>query len=640
MEDLDRAVTTVVERCLGVTEGEGVLVVADPGNAALGDALMRAARAAGGDAVLTILPPNPRRGTEPPPTVAAALAAADVFIAPCLPSLSHTTARKRASEGGTRGATMPGVTADLLARLMSADFDAMSARCHAVAGLLADADDAHLTCARGTDMRFDLRGRPAIADDGVLTARGAFGNLPCGEGFASPAGGEGTIAASSLLDSLPDEPVLLTVRDGRLDTAEGERRGGVPRAPRRARTARAQPRRARRRHERPRHAHRQHARGREDPRHDTRRVRRKRRDRRHGDRPRPRGRHRARPEPLDRLDAGARRWPLAALMSESTSPTTGERVQRAMDDHADTLLTIPNVSEGRDPAAIAAIGAAFASAGARLLDAHADPDHHRSVYTLAAPVGEIAQTLVAGARECVRWIDLREARGSHPHVGALDVAPVVYLDAARRGAACAEALVAGEELGREGLAVFLYGELAGGRTRAELRRGGVQALAERVAAGEHRPRLRPPRDRPAGRRGARRGATPARRLQHRARAARDARRRAGDRRADPRGRDGGTARRARARPDAARTGGTSHKSRRTSRTTTRVPLAKLVAAIALHADVAGLRARRPRAARGVRGLPRRRPGPQPAHDRGLARALTPARHARRRPWRGRKRRNP
>jgi leucyl aminopeptidase (aminopeptidase T) len=222
MDDLDQAVRTVVERCLGVRAGESVLVVADPGNATLGDALMRAARAIGGDAVLMILPPDPSRGTEPPPTVAAALAA-DVFIAPCLPSLSHTSARKRASEGGARGATMPGVDADLLARLMSADFDAMSARCRAVADLLAASDDAHLTCARGTDMRFDLRGRPAIADDGDLTARGAFGNLPCGEGFASPAGGEGTIAASSIDQRLVDEPVLLTVRDGRLDSATGER---------------------------------------------------------------------------------------------------------------------------------------------------------------------------------------------------------------------------------------------------------------------------------------------------------------------------------------------------------------------------------------------------------------------------------
>jgi glutamate formiminotransferase/glutamate formiminotransferase/formiminotetrahydrofolate cyclodeaminase len=91
------------------------------------------------------------------------------------------------------------------------------------------------------------------------------------------------------------------------------------------------------------------------------------------------------------------------------------------------------------------------------------------------------------------WIDLRMARGSHPHVGALDVAPIVYLDAARRGAACAEALVAGEELGRAGLPVFLYGVLADGRSRADLRRGGRMTLRERVEGGELTPDFGPHR---------------------------------------------------------------------------------------------------------------------------------------------------
>ena len=155
-----------------------------------------------------------------------------------------------------------------------------------------------------------------------------------------------------------------------------------------------------------------------------------------------------------------------------------------MNPHPATLLAIPNVSEGRDAAVIEAIGAAFASTGARLLDVHSDADHHRSVYTLAGEIGELAPALVAGALQARARIDLRSERGSHPHVGALDVVPVVYLDAVRRGAACAEALVAGEELGRAGFAVFLYGVLADGRTRAQLRRGGVSALAQRVAAGE------------------------------------------------------------------------------------------------------------------------------------------------------------
>ncbi|MCW2996267.1 MAG: glutamate formiminotransferase, partial [Conexibacter sp.] len=51
------------------------------------------------------------------------------------------------------------------------------------------------------------------------------------------------------------------------------------------------------------------------------------------------------------------------------------------------LLAVPNVSEGRDLGAVAAIGAAYLRGGARLLDTHADRDHHRAVHTLAARPG-------------------------------------------------------------------------------------------------------------------------------------------------------------------------------------------------------------------------------------------------------------
>jgi leucyl aminopeptidase (aminopeptidase T) len=71
-------------------------------------------------------------------------------------------------------------------------------------------------------MTFDLSGREAIADDGDLSAAGAFGNLPCGEGFVSPLSGEGTVYAVSLAGlGLPPAPVELTVRDGRLQAASG-----------------------------------------------------------------------------------------------------------------------------------------------------------------------------------------------------------------------------------------------------------------------------------------------------------------------------------------------------------------------------------------------------------------------------------
>src|SRR3989440_397628 len=222
MSELELAVDTVIAECLGVAAGEDVLVVADATTRELGDALRRRAAATGADAVLALMDERADNGTEPPPPVAAALAAADVFVAPTSKSLSHTQARKLASDAGARGATMPGVTVDMLARVMAVDFAALRARSAAVARALSAADEAHLTCPRGSDLRLDLRGREAISDDGDLRARGAFGNLPCGEGFIAPAGGDGTVVAASLASiGLTTETSHLVVRDGRLAEATG-----------------------------------------------------------------------------------------------------------------------------------------------------------------------------------------------------------------------------------------------------------------------------------------------------------------------------------------------------------------------------------------------------------------------------------
>ncbi len=160
---------------------------------------------------------------------------------------------------------------------------------------------------------------------------------------------------------------------------------------------------------------------------------------------------------------------------------------------APLLMAVPNVSEGRDAAAVAAIGAAYVAGGASLIATHLDVDHHRSVHTLAAPQGQLALALAAGARAAVAAIDLTTSRGLHPHVGALDVCPVVFLDDARAGAAVAEALLTAQLLAETGIPVLLYGELAGGRTRAFLRRGGTAELLRRVEEGELKPDFGPGR---------------------------------------------------------------------------------------------------------------------------------------------------
>lgn len=149
------------------------------------------------------------------------------------------------------------------------------------------------------------------------------------------------------------------------------------------------------------------------------------------------------------------------------------------------LVAVPNVSEGRDREVIERIARAF---GPGLLDVHSDPDHNRSVFTLAGRPGELHEAVLRGAEEALRLIDLRAHSGVHPRVGALDVAPIVYTTPEDRGAACAEALVLADRLGELELPVFLYGPLSfTGHTRAELRRGGPAGLTERIDAGELAP---------------------------------------------------------------------------------------------------------------------------------------------------------
>ena len=123
------------------------------------------------------------------------------------------------------------------------------------------------------------------------------------------------------------------------------------------------------------------------------------------------------------------------------------------------LLGVPNLSEGRDTERIAVLGAAF-SRGVKCLDRHSDPDHDRTVFTLAARAGPLLDALVAGAQEALETIDMGSYNGLHPAIGAMDVCPIVWLDRAERRAARTEAIEAADQIGGLGVPVFLYGELA------------------------------------------------------------------------------------------------------------------------------------------------------------------------------------
>jgi glutamate formiminotransferase len=144
------------------------------------------------------------------------------------------------------------------------------------------------------------------------------------------------------------------------------------------------------------------------------------------------------------------------------------------------LEAVPNFSEGRDLAVVESIVDAMRSSGAEVLDWSADPDHHRSVVTVIGPPKLVEAAAFAGAAVAVEKIDLRQHRGVHPRIGAIDVLPFVPLAGLSMADAARSARRVGERLVSElGLPVYFYGEASDppGRSLATLRRGGFEQIA-------------------------------------------------------------------------------------------------------------------------------------------------------------------
>lgn len=133
------------------------------------------------------------------------------------------------------------------------------------------------------------------------------------------------------------------------------------------------------------------------------------------------------------------------------------------------LECVVNVSEGRDDDLLAALAA---GAGPTLLDLHRDPHHHRAVFTLAAPADDLVGATRSLARTTVDRLDLRRHDGVHPRLGVLDVVPFVpYAPHRTAPTDLTTAIALRDDFARWladelGVPSFLYGPLAGGRTRA------------------------------------------------------------------------------------------------------------------------------------------------------------------------------
>ncbi len=146
---------------------------------------------------------------------------------------------------------------------------------------------------------------------------------------------------------------------------------------------------------------------------------------------------------------------------------------------------VPNFSEGRDAAKVDTIARAMTMQGVYILDRQLDPDHNRSVITLAGEPRALEEAAVRGVGKAAELIDLCQQRGAHPRMGATDVVPFVPLQGVTMEDCVAMARRAGDQIWRRyQIPVYLYEAAAASPARSnlsEIRRGQFEAIREEIA---------------------------------------------------------------------------------------------------------------------------------------------------------------
>lgn len=147
---------------------------------------------------------------------------------------------------------------------------------------------------------------------------------------------------------------------------------------------------------------------------------------------------------------------------------------------------VPNFSEGRRQEVIKQIVDAIGANAVNVLNVHSDTDHHRSVVTFVGSPAAVVDAMFAGMTIAAQLIDLRQHRGQHPRIGAVDVVPFIPL----RDVSWAETvhlarLFAQRVAAELHIPVYLYDKAAlrsDRRDLAQIRRPQYEGLRDKIAS--------------------------------------------------------------------------------------------------------------------------------------------------------------
>ncbi len=146
---------------------------------------------------------------------------------------------------------------------------------------------------------------------------------------------------------------------------------------------------------------------------------------------------------------------------------------------------VPNFSEGRRKEVVEAIAAALTGVpGAALLDSEMDAAHNRCVITIAGEPEAVSSGVIAGVAKAVELIDLRDHKGEHPRMGAVDVIPFIPISGITMEECIQLSVRVAEEISvRHRIPVYLYEQSARVEARRDLayvRKGEFEGIREAI----------------------------------------------------------------------------------------------------------------------------------------------------------------
>ncbi len=219
MSKLEIAVDLVLKKCMGLKRSESLLVVIDKRKRKIGKLFLKQGEKITPKARLLEIPVGNVNGEEPPKKAAKEMLEHDVELLITTKSLTHTKARKNASETGARIATLPDITESMMARAINVDYNRIQKLSKKIADVVDRGKTIRVLTKKGTAIIFDVKGRKSHGrSGGILTKKGKFGNLPSGEAFIAPVENKtsGIYIVDSSLGGIGkvDMPVSVLVKNG------------------------------------------------------------------------------------------------------------------------------------------------------------------------------------------------------------------------------------------------------------------------------------------------------------------------------------------------------------------------------------------------------------------------------------------